>query len=111
MEAHSERNGPASKQTVLRRDVGVQPKQVRRVVHAIHLAQSVVVLAERRTHFFWPIVRVVILLSVSGNGFRFVHLVHRYRLGRAKLRIRSPPLRPLSPPPDPTVTNCSPFTI
>ena len=31
--------------------------------------------------------------------------------GNAKLRIRSPPRRPLSPPPDATVTNCSPSTI
>ena len=35
----------------------------------------------------------------------------RYRGGRAKLRIRSPPRRPRSPPPDATVTNCSPSTM
>ena len=34
-----------------------------------------------------------------------------YRGGKAKLRIRSPPRRPLSPPPDATVTNCSPSTM
>src|SRR5262245_29459915 len=30
-------------------------------------------------------------------------------LGSAKLRIRSPPRRPRSPPPDATATNCSPL--
>jgi len=34
-----------------------------------------------------------------------------YRSGSAKLRIRSPPRRPRSPPPEATVTNCSPFTM
>src|SRR5204863_8918352 len=34
-----------------------------------------------------------------------------YRGGSAKLRMRSPPRRPRSPPPDATVTNCSPFTM
>src|SRR5262249_14848609 len=31
--------------------------------------------------------------------------------GRAKLRIRSPPRRPRSPPPEATVTNSSPFAM
>ena len=34
-----------------------------------------------------------------------------YRFGNAKLKIKSPPLRPRSPPPEPTVTNCSPLTM
>ena len=33
------------------------------------------------------------------------------RAGSAKVRMRSPPRRPRSPPPEPTVTNCSPFTM
>ena len=33
------------------------------------------------------------------------------RFGRAKLRMRAPPRRPRSPPPDATVTNCSPSTM
>src|SRR5207253_488687 len=33
------------------------------------------------------------------------------RLGSAKLRMRSPPRRPRSPPPEATATNSSPFTM
>jgi len=39
------------------RDVGIQPKQVRWVVHALSLAQSLVILAKRRAYFFRPVVR------------------------------------------------------
>src|SRR5438552_3765473 len=38
-------------------------------------------------------------------------LCQRVRGGSAKLKIRSPPRRPRSPPPDATVTNSSPFTM
>jgi hypothetical protein len=34
-----------------------------------------------------------------------------YRGGSAKLRIRSPPRRPRSPPPEATATYCSPFAM
>ena len=38
-------------------------------------------------------------------------VVEDYRFGSAKLKIKSPPRRPRSPPPDPTVMNCSPLTM
>lgn len=40
-----------------------------------------------------------------------VALQRRSYRGSAKLSMRSPPRRPLSPPPDATAMNCSPFTM
>src|SRR5262245_36683528 len=47
---------------------------------------------------------------MNGRQFIVVATGSRARFFRAKLRIKSPPRRPRSPPHEPTVMNCSPFT-
>ena len=53
---------------------------------------------------------VVLVEDVDAGGCGG-HSSFQSSFGSANARIRSPPRRPRSPPPDPTVTNCSPFTI
>ena len=56
----------------------------------------------RGSRWYWTIETDSSSLSPNGNDRYF---------GSAKLRIKSPPLRPLSPPPDATATNSSPLII